>query len=616
MKISQDKIEEIKNANDIVEVIGSYVRLIRRGRNYLGLCPFHQEKTPSFTVSPDKQIFHCFGCHAGGNVFSFIQQYEKVNFIDAVKKLAERAGIPIIFQEESLEKDREREEFYVLNEFAANYFQNILFSDLGKIGKEYFLSRDITEETINKFKLGFSLNSFDHFVNYSQKQKIDLEKLFKIGLIGKREDGSFFDVFRGRIIFPITNTYGKIVGFGARKLFENDDSGKYINSKESLIYNKSKILYGLSFSKEEIRKSDFAILVEGYMDFLTLYQNGIKNIVASSGTALTDDQVKILKRYTKNILFLYDADLAGMKATVRGLDIVIENDFDVKIITLENNEDPDSFVRKYGIEKFKYMVDNSVSFIKFISDTYKKIGKLNNTVDKVNSLREIFTILSKVKDKLKLEFYLKEVAECFDINEGIVRQEFEITFNKYSKKNIRTIITKEVKNIQPPEKRKIVNNIILPTTEEEDIIALIIMEGKVILDYVLENINEIELVSPYTKKILELLTELISKGITLDEDIILSEIDDPIISGIISKLFLEKKIVSREEVLSKYEDLETSRIKWIKDVVKRIKIKYIDSEIERVKNAIRKTEAENNDPTNLIEQFNSLHSQKLSLLNS
>ncbi|HQJ74384.1 MAG TPA: DNA primase [Bacteroidota bacterium] len=616
MKISQDKIEEIKNANDIVEVIGSYVRLIRRGRNYLGLCPFHQEKTPSFTVSPDKQIFHCFGCHAGGNVFSFIQQYEKVNFIDAVKKLAERAGIPIIFQEESLEKDREREQFYVLNEFAANYFQNILFSDLGKIGKEYFLSRDITEETINKFKLGFSLNSFDHFVNYSQKQKIDLEKLFKIGLIGKREDGSFFDVFRGRIIFPITNTYGKIVGFGARKLFENDDSGKYINSKESLIYNKSKILYGLSFSKEEIRKSDFAILVEGYMDFLTLYQNGIKNIVASSGTAITDDQVKILKRYTKNILFLYDADLAGMKATVRGLDIVLENDFDVKIIALENNEDPDSFVRKYGIEKFKYMVDNSVSFIKFISDTYKKIGKLNNTVDKVNSLREIFTILSKVKDKLKLEFYLKEVAECFDINEGIVRQEFEITFNKYSKKNIRTIITKEVKNIQPPEKRKIVNNIILPTTEEEDIIALIIMEGKVILDYVLENINEIELVSPYTKKILELLTELISKGITLNEDVILSEIEDPIISGIISKLFLEKKIVSRDEVISKYEDLETSRIKWIKDVVKRIKIRYIDSELERIKHEIRKTEEDNNDPTNLVQQFNNLHSQKLSLLNS
>ena len=616
MKISQDKIEEIKNANDIVEVIGSYVRLIRRGRNYLGLCPFHQEKTPSFTVSPDKQIFHCFGCHVGGNVFSFIQQYEKVNFIDAVKKLAERAGIPIIFHEESLEKDREREEFYVLNEFAANYFQNILNSEFGKIGKEYFISRDITEETINKFKLGFSLNSFDHFVNYSQKQKVDLEKLFIIGLIGKRDDGSYFDIFRGRIIFPITNTYGKIVGFGARKLFENDDSGKYINSKESLIYNKSKILYGLSFSKEEIRKSDSAILVEGYMDFLTLYQNGIRNIVASSGTALTNDQVKILKRYTKNILFLYDADLAGMKATIRGLDIVLENDFDVKIITLENNEDPDSFVRKYGIEKFRYMVDNSVSFIKFISATYKKIGKLNNTVDKVISLREIFTILSKVKDKLKLEFYLKEVAECFDINEGTVRQEFENTFKKFTKRNVVSTLSKEINNKQIIEKRKIINDIILPTTEEEDVIALVIMEGKVILDYVLENINENELVSPYTKKILELLTELISKGITLDEDIILSEIDDPIISGIISKLFLEKKIVSREEVLSKYEDLETSRIKWIKDVVKRIKIKYIDSEIERVKNAIRKTEAENNDPTNLIEQFNSLHSQKLSLLNS
>lgn len=610
MKIPPDKIDEIKSANDIVDVIGSYVKLIRKGRNYLGLCPFHQEKTPSFTVSPDKQMFYCFGCHTGGNVFSFLQQYDKLSFVDSVTRLAERAGIPLIMQEETLEKDKERESLFNLNKLVADYFNQNINVDIGRIGKDYFINRGISEETIEKFSLGYSINSWEGLVNQAKKLDMDFNELHKLGLLGKREDGSYFDSFRGRIMFPITNTFGKIVGFGGRKLFENDDSGKYINSKESEIYNKSKTLYGLSFGKEDIRRNDYAILVEGYMDFLTLFQNGVKNVVASSGTALTQDQVKILSRYTKNLLFIYDADMAGMKATIRGLDVILENDFDVKIVSLENNEDPDSFVRKFGVDKFKYSLDNSISFIKFMAETYRKLGKMSSAVEQVKSVREMLALLSKVKDKLKLEFYLKEVAEWFDINEGRVRVEFDNLFKKESKRRQQfTPVDQSAEKRSPAI--SIDTTVILPSAEEQEIIALAVMEGRKIIDFVKENLADVEIESPLTKKILEGISALIDQNIPLDMDILLSTFDDVNIRGLISKLYLEKKIVSNEEVIGKYEDLESSRIKWIKDIIKKIKIKIIDQEMERVKKMIHKAESEGEDPSELMHHFTELHGRKI-----
>jgi DNA primase len=611
MLIPAEKIDEIKNASDIVDVVGSYVKLVRKGRNYLGLCPFHQEKTPSFTVSPDKQMFYCFGCHIGGNVFSFLQQYDKLSFVDSVARLAERAGIQIIMQEQSLEKDKERESLFYLNQTTAEYFHNNLNSDIGRIGKDYFLRRDITEETIKKFILGFSVNSWEGFVNYAKENKLDFEALFSLGLVGRREEGSYFDNFRGRIMFPIFNSMGKISGFGGRKLFENDDSGKYINSKESDVYNKSKTLYGLNFSKEEIRRNDVAILVEGYMDFLTLYQNGIKNIVASSGTALTQDQVKILSRYTKNLLFLYDADMAGVKATIRGLDIILENDFDVKVVSLENNEDPDSYVRKYGVDKFKYAVDNASSFIKFMADTSRKLGKLNSTNDLVTASREMITLLTKVKDKLRLEFYLKEVAERFDISEGLVRKEYENLGKKSVKRKI-TPLSSEQDSIRiTPERIQVNTEFVYPGPEEEEIIALVIMEGRKILDFISENLSENEIKSQLTKKLLAILAQMIESGIPFTQDALLASIEDGEMRGIISKLYMNKMIVSDEEVDGKYEDLEASRIKWAKDVLKKIKVNTLEQEINRIMKMIHKAESEHLDCTELIENFTQLHEQKI-----
>jgi DNA primase len=534
-----------------------------------------------------------------------------LSFVDSVSALAERAGITITIQEQSLEKDKERETLFYLNQVAAEYFHKNLNSDIGRIGKDYFLRRDITEETIQKFVLGFSMNSWEGFVNYAKESKLDFNGLYTLGLVGRREEGSYFDNFRGRIMFPILNPMGKISGFGGRKLFENDDSGKYVNSKDSEIYNKSKTLYGLNFSKEEIRRNDVAILVEGYMDFLTLYQNGVKNIIASSGTALTQDQVKIIGRYTKNLLFLYDADMAGIKATIRGLDIVLENGFDVRIVSLENNEDPDSFVRKYGIDKFKYALENASSFIKFMSDTYRKTGKLNNANDLVLAVREMITLLTKVKDKLRLEFYLKEIAERFDISEGTVRKEYDNLGKASVKKKI--ILPKKEESGERVVIEKLPEkiNVVLPSPEEEDIIALVIMEGRKILEFLHDNLSEEEIKSPITKNILEFLAQMIDSGTALSQDNIISSLEDAEMRGIVTKLYIKKKILSEEEVSGKFEDLEASRIKWIKDVIRKIKVNFIEDEIQQIKKLIHKTESENNDCTELMQHYLELTARKI-----
>ena len=602
MIIPPEKLDEIRSSNDIVDIIGSYIRLIRRGKSYVGLCPFHQEKTPSFSVNPEKQMYYCFGCHAGGTVFTFLQQYEKLSFADSAKKLAERAGISLVFQEQDFEKDKEV--LYSLNEIATEYFYNNLQSTVGKFSKEYFLKRDITEETISKFKLGFSVNSWEDFSNYAKSVGLDLELLNKLGLVGKNQNG-YFDFFRGRIMFPIFSIMGKVAGFGARQIAESKDSGKYINSKDSEVYNKSKILYGLNFSKDEIRKNDCAILVEGYMDYLTLYQNGIKNIVASSGTALTADQVKILSRYTRKLLFLYDADSAGIKATIRSLDVVFENGFDVKIVSLGNNEDPDSYVRKYGVSKFQDSLDKAVSFIHFMSDVYRNTGKFESTQGLTESVREMLSLLAKVKDNLKLEFYLKELAEGFDISEGLVRKEFDIlnknSLNQSIKKDNKTYELKKA-----PEKIFVDRGIIYPTKEEEDLIALIILDGKKIINFIDDNLSESEIKSDITKKIIKYLLGLLDTYGELTEDIILGGTDDKEISGIITKLYLQKKELSIDEAASKYEDFEASKLKWGKDIIKKIKINSIDTKINQIKKMIKNAESENVDCTDLVAQHNEL----------
>jgi DNA primase len=611
-QIPQDKIEEIKSANDIVDVISSYINLIKRGRNYIARCPFHNEKSPSFSVSPDKQMYYCFGCHKGGNVFTFLQEYEKLSFIESVKKLAEKANIPLLFHTESDEKEKELESFYYINQFTAEYFNNnLLETPAGKTGLDYLLNRGISRETIEKFLLGFSFNSWDNLHNLLEQKKLNIEFIENLGLVGKKTDGGYFDVFRGRVMFPIFSLSGKIAGFGGRKLFENDNSGKYINSRESRIYNKSRILYGLYHTKEEIRKNEKAILVEGYMDFLTLYQSGFKNVIATSGTALTNDQIKILVRYTKNIIFLYDADMAGVKATIRGLDLLLENNLNVNIVELTEGEDPDSFIKKFGAERFKRALDTPVSFVEFIAKVYRKTGKLNSTEGLTGSVREILTLITKVRDKLKREFYIKEIAEKFNLSESVIRDEFQNLFKPQKKfpDQEKTIIPDTGDKRVIPEKKEIVK-IIPPSIEEEHLVAIIVMHGKGFWNFAYNYITIDDIVSPLTKRMMIFFNENLKEDEFLTLDMICNMVD-PELAGFLRGLEF-RGIIMKEEVLrDNFKDVETNHLKWLKDVIKILKIKRIESEIDRIKKLIGTYEKEDADLGDLLNEIKELNEAKI-----
>ena len=434
MRIPENKIEEIRSAADIVDVISEFVQLRKRGKNFIGLCPFHSEKTPSFTVSEDKQIFHCFGCHMGGNIYKFLMEYEKISFIEAVQEVAARVGINLEYEEDTTGKESEQEILYEINVQAARYFSdNLLNSPEGEVARKYFVERKIKPQTMRAFGLGYALNGWEYFVEYAKTQKIDLERAIQLGLIGQQNDGRLFDKFSDRIIFPIFSANGRVIAFAGRILENREGSAKYLNSPESLIYVKGRILYGLSFAKDEIRKLDKAILVEGYMDLISLYQNGIKNVVAVSGTALTEDQVQLLSRYTKNVVLLFDADAAGIKASMRSIELLLKRDIEVKIVTLPSGEDPDSYINKYGKVEFDELIRKAQNFLEYQTAYFESQGYFEDHNKTAEAIRELVKLLALIDDELKRNLLLKSVAKKFNLREKLLETELDKTLKRQVK---------------------------------------------------------------------------------------------------------------------------------------------------------------------------------------
>ena len=426
MRIPDDKIQEIRAATDIVEYIGTFVKLKKRGKSYLGLCPFHSEKTPSFNVSPDKGMYYCFGCSRGGDVIKFVMEWEKATYVEAIEILAERAGIAIVRTEESIQSASETEKLYSACSFAAKMFhRNMMKTEEGSFALKYFQSRGFSDKTIVAFGLGYSLRAWDALVKQAGEEGIKPEYLEKVGLARKRDDGGYYDAFRGRAMFPISSTTGRVIAFGARKLYDDDTMGKYINSSETPIYHKSKVLYGLSQSKEAIREKDSVVLVEGYADLISVFQSGICNVVASSGTALTVEQIQLISRYTKTVTFVYDADSAGVSAMIRGVDLILENNLDVRIAELPQGDDPDSFVRKNGADGFQEILSKAVTFVDFKANTLRREGKLDSPEGKAEAVRALVQTISKIKDPLKQSFFIKDVAEKYKLYESALITELE-----------------------------------------------------------------------------------------------------------------------------------------------------------------------------------------------
>ncbi len=492
MRISEYKIEEVRNSANIVDVISEFVQLRKRGRNYIGLCPFHKEKTPSFTVSEDKQIYHCFGCHNGGNVFKFLMEYKKISFVEAVQELAEQLGIHLEVEEFASEKQSEQEILYDINTEVANYYYNNLTNELeAEYARSYFENRKIKIQTVRAFGLGYALNSRDSLVKFLISKNIDLDKALQLGLIGKSADGRVYDKLSGRIIFPILSPNGRVVAFAGRTLVDKPDSAKYINSPESLIYVKGRILYGLSHSKDEIRKSDKAILVEGYMDLISLYQNGIKNVVAVSGTALTDEQAQLLSRYTKNVVLLFDADTAGINASLRSIEILLKQDFDIKIATLPAGEDPDSFVNKFGKEEFKEVIKRANNFLEYQTEYYEKQGAFNDPQKYTEAIRELVKPVALIDDELKRTALIKNISKKFNLREKLLEKELETAIkqkSRYDEKPSQTKPSEETIEtlFQQKTKRKIST---VYFNKEAELIKFLFEGNEAIIKLIFNNID-------------------------------------------------------------------------------------------------------------------------------
>ncbi|MFI5128931.1 MAG: DNA primase [Chitinophagales bacterium] len=422
--ISQTTIQQILGRIEIIDVIGGFVKLKKRGTNYLGLCPFHNEKTPSFTVSPAKEIYKCFGCGRSGNTISFLMEHEKYSYVEALKWLANKYGIEI---EETFQNDEQKQQkqsadsLYIINSFAQQFFTKALFeTEEGQdIGLSYLKERGFREDVIRKFQLGYSPEQKDAFTKEATAKQYSPELLIKTGLVVSRND-QLLDNYRGRIIFPVHSQSGKVLGFGARVLKTNDKAPKYINTPENEIYVKSRILYGAYFARQSIDKADECLLVEGYTDVVSLHQAGIENVVASGGTSLTQDQLRLVKKYTNNLTIIYDGDAAGVKAALRGLDLALEEGLNVKLVLIPDNEDPDSYVNKLGASSFvQFVHKNKKDFILFQLEVALKDAGSDSTrkAEVVNRMAETISKINKAEDFTRQQDYIKQCSEILKIDE-------------------------------------------------------------------------------------------------------------------------------------------------------------------------------------------------------
>ena len=416
-QIAQEKIDEVRFASNIIDVVSGYLTLRQKGRNYFGLCPFHKEKTPSFSVNPDLQIFHCFGCGAGGNVFTFIMKIEGLTFPEAVKLLAKQAGITLPEEAENFEQYREKEALYFANNLAAELYQKTIHTDAAATARQYLNSRGISDAEFVSFGIGYAPNSWDGLIQYAKSRSLNIDVLYNAGLVIKKENGSYYDRFRGRITFAIKNLTGQVVGFGARRIV-NDNSPKYINSPETDIYQKRFILYGLYQSRDTIRKSDEVVIVEGYTDLTSLYRDNIRNVVATSGTSLTEDHARLLRRYTSNAILLYDSDSAGAAAALRGADILLENGMEVKICTMPSGLDPDEFARKHSEDEVKRLLTSAVPLMEFKLNRFENQSRLGSSSQKATGTREILASVAKVSDPIRRSFLIRDLSERLKIEES------------------------------------------------------------------------------------------------------------------------------------------------------------------------------------------------------
>lgn len=506
-RYSDEIIEEVRQTNDIVDIISQYVHLKRSGRNFFGLCPFHNEKSPSFSVSPDKQIFHCFGCGVGGNVFTFLMKIEGINFIEAVQSLAERANIQLPTLENSIDSAREelKAKVYKVNEFTANFYHENLYKPSAKEAQEYIKRRKMTNEILKSFQIGFS-GKFDELYKTLKAHGFNDPEILESGLVNRNENGTYIDRYRNRLMFPICDARGRVIAFGGRVL--DDSKPKYINSPENIVYSKGRNLFGLNVAKksQEIKKR--ILIVEGYMDVISLHQRGINNVVAPLGTALTQQQGWLLRKNSEQIVLSFDSDEAGLQAKLRALDILQNMGCDIRVLQMEGAKDPDEYIVKYGNARFQNLIDKSLSVIEFKVKILKKNLNLENTNDKIKFLNEIAKLISKVENNIEREIYIEKISKEYEISKEAIYAEV----NKLSYAG-----NKSEKILDKPKPvaihKKIENEISQATKKRENTVLAILLMGDLnVFQIIKQNIDVKDFKSELNKQIAQILYEEFEKG--------------------------------------------------------------------------------------------------------
>lgn len=634
--ISPATIEEIKNRMDIVEVVGDFVTLKRSGSSYKALSPFTTEKTPSFYVVPSKGIFKDFSSGKGGDAITFVMDVDGLTYVEALKFLAQRYGIEVIEEEqtdEQQEAQNRKESLFILLNIAKDHFVDRLWNhEEGKsIGLSYFKERGFSEESIKGFELGYTIEAWDDFLKTAESKGYQHDILEEAGLIISKEGGKVYDRFRNRVIFPIHNISGKVVAFGARTLSKDKKQPKYINSPETELYNKSRILYGLFQAKQEVRKEDNIFLVEGYTDVISMHQTGIKNVVSSSGTALTEDQIKLIRRFTENCTVIFDGDAAGIKASIRGIDMLLEGGLNVKAVALPEGEDPDSYAKQLGTSAFRHYIESeSQDIIRFKTKLFLAEAK-DDPVKKAGLIKDIVRTITKIEDPVKRTVYLKECSDLLGIQESVLVAEqnkilIELNREKLSgSREFREQVTPQEVLTSSPEEVEELDILKVIELQERESVRVLVNYGKhsitnqesidqELITYFLSEIEEIQFTNKVYKEILDVFKTKLNEGVIIDGDYLLDHCSEEV-KRVVVDLMTPRHEVS-ENWEKRFQIFVPKEIDKLRDItysnILRLKFRIVQHLVEEETRKLKSAMSED-DIDILLDEINELKKIEMSI---
>jgi DNA primase len=607
--ILKSTIDRIMEATDIVEVIGEFVQLKKRGANYVGLSPFANERTPSFTVSPAKGIFKDFSSGKGGSAITFLMELEKFTYPEALKWLAKKYGIEVeetVETAENKEEENRRESLMIVSAFAAKFFhESLLETDEGKaIGLSYFKERGFSADTIKKFELGYSPDQWEAFTGQALKEGYLQEFLEESGLSVKRDNGSLYDRYRGRVMFPIHSFTGRVIAFGGRTLKSDKNVPKYVNSPESEIYHKSNVLYGLYFAKKAIREEDNCYLVEGYADVISVHQAGIENVVASSGTSLTVEQIRLIGRLTKNITILYDGDAAGIKASLRGLDMILEEGLNVKVVLFPDGHDPDSYVRLVGTNGFKkHIEDNKKDFILYKTNLLlSEVG--NDPIKKADVIRDIVESIAKIPDSIKASVFIKECSHLLQIDERALLTELNKMRQAKAKKDSQQQPSRMITPVEEYPVDEPVEEIKETSSQEKEIVRLLLLYGNKMIDwdgiantyigpFMVAELNDVEFEHPASKEFIKIYSKEVENGVLPEEQHFIhypdKDIVDLVVTLIATKYTLSDNWYEMHKIL--VPDEQANMKATILSAIFHLKMHKVGKMLDSLRTELQKTQS-------------------------